>query len=732
MDADREPMGFPTLSQSCPSAAIFGCAVGARAVQRVRLAVARRWLSRLGRPGAVLLAVVSFAGPAVASWTALGPDGAIGIQALLVDPRAPQRVLAGTSGGLFVSDDGGTTWSRGGFDGNRVNALAADPRHPDIIHAATDDGISTSRDGGRSWAAPIGGDLYEARDVVVHPRRTRVLYTCTSGGVFKSVDAGAHWQRSTAALGYIDVLSLAIDPQRPSIVYAGASSDRPFPGLLKSEDGGATWQPIGDGLSAGAVFALLVDPAQPDTVYAGTDGGVFTSDDGGHTWRAALAPPDLTAYALTLGGDAPGRLSAATSDGVWQSDDRGATWRPTALSGVSISALAVDPTEASRVYAGDGAVFVSSDGGATYERHDAGLGNVRVYAVAVDPTNATRVAAAARSIGVLATADRGQTWERPNPPLFGSMSLLMIDPMQPQRWFAGGGDGWVVRSLDGGVSWRTVGRELPDEIVNAVAIDPRDPDVVYVGLSSTFGSAGLYRSSDGGTSWTAVDAFAGIAVNALVFDLFSPGIYAAIDRIQIFQDSSIARSDDYGETWYLSSDGFDEAAESLVMAADGSLYGAGGLGGLFKSTDGAASWSKLARFTSFIGSTSLAVDPEDSATVYAAGGDVFRTTDGGATWAALDVPYLAALSVAVSPDHQVYVGTYGSGIFRFDPFAPAATPSPSPTAPPAHSAGDSDGCQVVPAPAISGWNVPIPTLLIGLMVIARRRRGLQSPRTGKS
>jgi hypothetical protein len=79
----------------------------------------------------------------------------------------------------------------------------------------------------------------------------------------------------------IDVISLAIDPLNPNILYAGTFSG----GALKSPDAGATWSPINTGLTNNKVNALMVDPRDSMIVYAGTDGGgVFKSIDGGSNW----------------------------------------------------------------------------------------------------------------------------------------------------------------------------------------------------------------------------------------------------------------------------------------------------------------------------------------------------------------------------------------------------------------------------------------------------------------
>ena len=98
--------------------------------------------------------------------------------------------------------------------------------------------------------------------------------------MYKSLDGGRTWK---AGKTNQYVYALAINPETPSIIYAGTIS-----GVLKSTDGGANWSAINTGLPDGDVFALVIDPLTPTTLYAGTqDKGVFKSTDAGENWSAA-------------------------------------------------------------------------------------------------------------------------------------------------------------------------------------------------------------------------------------------------------------------------------------------------------------------------------------------------------------------------------------------------------------------------------------------------------------
>ncbi len=93
----------------------------------------------------------------------------------------------------------------------------------------------------------------------------------------------------------VEVIDLAIDPQRPNTVYAGSY------GVYRTTDGGGTWAAVNTGLTNTEVFTLAIDPQRPGTVYAGTRGGVFKTTDGGDHWTAVNSGlTNLTVGALAI------------------------------------------------------------------------------------------------------------------------------------------------------------------------------------------------------------------------------------------------------------------------------------------------------------------------------------------------------------------------------------------------------------------------------------------------
>ena len=196
-----------------------------------------------------------------------------------------------------------------GLTDRLVNDLAIHPRTPKTVYAGTGfqsadsgGGVFKSTDGGLSWRAVNAGlGLNPVAALVIDRQNPATLYAGTVGyGVFKSTDGGRRWRAVNAGMAQEYVQALAIDPQRPTTVYAGTYGK--YNGVFKSTDSGRRWRAVNTGLPAEhpndrQMRALAIDPQRPTTVYAGDNDGVFKSTDGGRRWRAANT--DLVATAVT-------------------------------------------------------------------------------------------------------------------------------------------------------------------------------------------------------------------------------------------------------------------------------------------------------------------------------------------------------------------------------------------------------------------------------------------------
>ncbi|HEV3333256.1 MAG TPA: hypothetical protein VG096_19850 [Bryobacteraceae bacterium] len=513
---------------------------------------------------------------------------------------------------------------------------------------------------------------------VIDPHNPGTIYASADGRLYRTTDAAGHWND----LGVPSVTILAVDPRNSSTLY-GANNNT----LYKSMDGGLTWSKPGPGLPGPCgplSLSFVIDPGNTSTLYAGCQGtnsngggGLFKSTDGGATWNAASSglpavqaspnepwPPNVHVNALAIDPVHPESRRAlrhrmarertlyaaiganvSYGGGLFQSTDGAASWHAV-NSGLPdslyIDAVAVDPQNPNTLYvAGSTGVFRSTDGAASWTR----AGNVsNVWSLAVDPLDSESVYALNDS-GILKSTDGGGSWSVVSPegtasdPFPWLVAWVVVTPGEGglSTVYAGGNARGVFKSLDGGTTWTLATSGLFATSIYSLAIDPQNPHTVYAGVYV----AGLYRSTDGAVSWSATGNLPGVSVFVLASDPLEPGTFYAGGP------NGLYKSIDGGTGWVqlpVAPAFTDLAAPIFPLAVDarnpGTVYSGG-----FKSTDGGASWAKLA-----LSPTALAIDPQDSGTLYAgtiagAPGElsvvsissgVRKSVDGGRSWSDVD------------------------------------------------------------------------------------------------
>jgi photosystem II stability/assembly factor-like uncharacterized protein len=319
------------------------------------------------------------------------------------------------------AEAGWNQWTTMGPGGHPVSVVI-DPLMPSTIYTAgpTEDGsvVSRSTDGGAHWTSSSDGlaGLFVSA-LAGDPKTPSTLYVGAVGadewGVFRSTDGGQHWNPSHAGFPSppeneaAGKLSLVVDPQTPSTLYAGT-----VVGVFKSTDGAGSWSAQNTGLSNPFVTALAIDPRNPATLYVATLGGVFKSTDAGAHWTrndAGLPAEQPSVYALTVDPHDSAVVYAGTTAGVFKSTNGGASW--TFRPGVEIvpegyvSAVIVEPQNSSILFAASfgGGVYRSTDGGQTWSPFNAGLAGRFLTGLAISPSGACLHAADASGIFSLVT-----------------------------------------------------------------------------------------------------------------------------------------------------------------------------------------------------------------------------------------------------------------------------------------------------------------------------------------
>ena len=208
-------------------------------------------------------------------------------------------------------------------------------------------------------------------------------------------------------------------------------------------------------------------------IYYSDAGGIYRSTDGGERWTLSGFPHHFI-FALAVDPQhARVVYAAVVSKGIWKSLDAGRTWTHVGLGGrARLNALIVDPTDSQVLLAATHkGIIRSADAGASWSR-------VGPYVDAHALASVHGVSYAATDDGVLGSTDGGVTWDRLG--LHREATSLAVDPIHPHRVFAGTRAGVFV-SLDSGRRWRTIGQDLPNEWVEALAID-RDGSTLHAGV----------------------------------------------------------------------------------------------------------------------------------------------------------------------------------------------------------------------------------------------------------
>lgn len=600
-------------------------------------------------------------------------------------PRSPDRL----GGRLYRSDDGGESWRLIDDDpGAALLAVAASD--PSRLYLASGTTLLVSDDAGETWApaAPYPfGDLGAALDsagvavAASDPATTYLLFVFDTNGpgerpalwLLRTTDGGEHWvQTDGPNLGGHHTVDLVVDKADPDTVYLALTS-----GVYRSVDGGATWTvgkqglPVAQtGVQAGRIPLrdLALDPQVPSTLYAALEpvagedpGGVFRSTDGGATWAPARQglPLPLAVFDLAPDSTHPGVLYAGTPRGVFRSADGGDHWAATpAELPTPTSSVAIDPASPRTVYSGAadrGGLSVSHDGGDTWAPTGEGLpissgGSLLVTQVATgDPS----VLYASNGGVIWRSHDAGQTFVQADTsgPL-GHIMEVLIDPRDPAVIYAADGashPAGVYRSFDGGDSWtRTLNGP-----VEALAQAPSDPDVLYAGARahsppSPF-AIGVCRSGDAGESWgcSVSGLTPGYQVTALAVDpRDADTVVAALVR-DFFTapiDSRIRRSVDGGATWGPIASGLPVGTPVTDLVFDparpGTVWASTRHAGVFRSADGGASWTPENQGLTHLQVHDLALDPASGSLLAATEAGVFRYSTASGPAPPPEVPWI--------------------------------------------------------------------------------------------
>jgi photosystem II stability/assembly factor-like uncharacterized protein len=368
------------------------------------------------------------------------------VTVILFDRERPEIIFAGVKavtpqgeitrgGNIFMSEDDGETWREfEGMRGRAVRGIVQSTKDANVLVAAALDGVYRTMDRGQTWKRITPENDPELRgfhSVAIDPRDVNTIYVGTNHLPWRTIDGGLIWNRAgskeTGMIDDSDIFAIHIDEANPETVLMSACS-----GIYRAIDDSLQWTKIqGIPYTSRRTHVIYQHPTRPDVIFAGTTEGLWLSANHGK--------PD--------------------------------SWVRVTSIRLVINAIAVHPERPDRVFLGteDHGVLVSNDGGETYDRSNAGFINRQVRTVLADRKVPGRVYAGVifdgSNSGLFISEDGGLSWQQSMTGMgVRDVYSLYQSPVNPETIFAGTNHG-LFRSDDQGRSWISVKKDdLKDEI----------------------------------------------------------------------------------------------------------------------------------------------------------------------------------------------------------------------------------------------------------------------------
>lgn len=611
------------------------------------------------------------------TWTALSdkfPWGGDGIKHLVAVEAAPIVLLAGNNKGLWRSADKGKTWEAIAPEGKKCSGIVV---LGDRVLAARGGDLAESRDGGKTWknipvTAAKGKDLLAVAGGA-DKGGDSVLYTIAQDlGTLQSLDEGKTWALVQPWDQQNDVQMAGNQTQ----IAFTAQSDSAGRAAFGTSDKGKTWQNVfppqepeskldwtqiemkWDYRLMGA--GLCVSPSDAKLVMVSSIGDAYVSHNAGKSWVP---------------------LTTADASLPPQAGNPYKRWKTNGLQVTGCYSFHVDPSDKDRFFAGhsDVGLLRSIDGGATWSTlsyRGSPWGN-SFYQIAFDPFLKNRVYAAASNTHDI------PDWR------------LIDDLPTPQT-------GGVVISEDGGDTWKRLWALDPEKVITSICVDAKaSKDKDNVVLYAAAYDDGVYKSTDSGKTWAKKSNGLGYPGNARVHRVIvhpeSGNVYAVIvgrkHNREFRVPGGLWKSTDGGESWtdltaglklmwpagYFSINPRDE--QSILLSASGGP-GCDEQGGVWKTTDGGKTWKHTLTGEAagkyyppnVIQAWDTRYNAADPSVAYL--GTVFHglwySHDGGDTWKPFkEFPHGSAMSAQTDPrdPKKILVNTFGGGLWR-GPYLP--------------------------------------------------------------
>lgn len=675
------------------------------------------------------------------SWRVLGPfnssGGYAGLARVNCVIRNPHNgdIWAGTpAGGIWVSKNGGNTWSTNTDNQDVITALgitsiAFHPSNSNIVYSASGDGDGTntyslgvlkSTDGGSNWKTTgLSWNVTQYRTIsklLINPSSPDILYTAGSNGINKSTDGGNTWNNIKTG----NFKDMEFKPNTPNTLYAAGTE------IWKSTDAGSTWSMLSNGFPTSGIarIALAVSLNNSNAIYAlvgNSTGsnlkGVYLSTDSGDSFsEIAGNSPNMLGYAKD-GDDTKGQVwydlcIEADQDNwkrviiggvnLWRTTDKGVTWEISSMwSGnhQEVTTVHADQHDLwydninNVMYVGnDGGVYKSSDFGDNWDWIGSGILGTQFYRFGISQLDSSVYIGGAQDNGTKIHKSDG-SWRDA---IGGDGFESVVDNENKNTMYGSIYYGEFYKSTNAGSSFKRINdldnNNVYDEITETGAWstpfiqNPINSNTILLGMKN------VWLSKDKGDHFTKISNF-GYADNKLVSLAMSISdsnyIYASFN-------TKLYRTTNYGTSWTemtrpgnsnISYIYVDDKNSNKIWATN-SGYSSNNK--VFESTDGGSTWTNLSKNLPNVPALTI-VKQKDSDDKLWIGNDigVYYIDDKMSEWVAYntDLPNVIVNELEINYTHnQIYAATYGRGIWKAD--IPSALSDPTFIEPIANSFGN--------------------------------------------
>jgi photosystem II stability/assembly factor-like uncharacterized protein len=522
-----------------------------------------------------------------------GPNAERGIYRSTDGGRSFQRVLyrdENTGGADVVMAPG---------DPNTLYAVLWEARQgpwENAVFSGPGSGLFKSTDGGTTWrqltGLPTFADGLGRIGIGLAPSDARRIYvTVTAGarsGIYRSDDAGDSWRRVTADSRYFgrgdDFASITVDPTNPDVLYTMNVV------AWKSTDGGTTWASLRGAPGGDDYQRLWINPLRPDHMLLVSDQGAVVTVNGGRTWSSWYNQGTAQFYHVTADNAWPYRLCGGQQESgsacvASRGNDGSITYRDWHPVGASeYSYVAPDPLDPDIVYGGTVTRYDRRTGQVQdvspaigRRRGAAGSGpdyfrGIRTMPILFSPTNPRKLYYGTNVVWQTLNGGKSwtrlsddlsrATWEVPasvgayagtpaaRPSRRGVVYTIAPSPVDSNTIWAGTDDGLIHVTRNNGRTWRNV---TPPQLgpwwkVSLMDASHTDPNTAYAAVNTLRLDdlrPHLYRTRDGGRSWTEIVAGidSGATINVVKEDPRRPGLLFAGSETQVWM------SLDDGDHW---------------------------------------------------------------------------------------------------------------------------------------------------------------------------------------